>query len=322
MLLAVAALAGGAFLLVGPAATKHALAPRTQGSQAASGALAYVGEDGDIYYQNDTPPYYQDPSMVDDSWLAQTYVTDNPPADAETVSAPSDSWSNTWYWPASSDVVYQDDSDPYYTYDPYSYDSGSEITVTVDEPWYISYFPGMGQVIVPLLPPIAQPQVIQPPPAPRPSCSVSASPRVVARGGTSVVSWATQNAARSTLSSVGDVPGTGSRTYNNIGASQTITLTVSGLGGSSSCSTDIIVQAPQAAPTCMLSVHPETIRRGETASLAWLTENAVSAQLTGFGNVPQTGGRVVSPQQSTAFSMTVQNATGQTGTCATQLTVQ
>jgi hypothetical protein len=137
-----------------------------------------------------------------------------------------------------------------------------------------------------------------------------------------VVSWATQNAARSTLSGVGDVPGTGTRTYSNIGASQTITLTVSGLGGSSSCSTDITVQGPQAAPTCILSVHPETIRRGETASIAWLTENAVSAQLSGFGNVPQSGGRVVSPQQSTTFSMTVQNGAGQTGSCAAQLTVQ
>lgn len=284
-------------------------------SQAASGALAYVDEDtGAVYYQSDQTPYYEDPSMVSDSWLPDTYLTNNPPPDAEIdYSAPT---VDTSYWPVSSDVVYSNESDPYYTYDPY------ETTITVDEPWYVTAFPGMGQVITPLLPPIVRPTPIQPPPSPRPSCAIAASPRTISAGGTTVVSWTTQNAARSILSGVGDVAGTGSRTYSNISAPQTFTLSVSGLGGSSSCSAQVSVLTQQAAPTCALSVHPDTIHAGETANLAWLTENATAAQLSGFGAVAQTGGRVISPSQTTVYTMQVANEAGQTGSCNAQLSVQ
>ena len=310
-LLVLAVLLSAGYLMIGGSAS-HTIAKG--GSQAASGALAYVDEEsGAVYYQQDYLPYYQDPSMFDESWLPDTYLTDNPPADAEIDYAP---YEDTSYWPVSSDVVYTSDSDPYYTYDPY------ETTVTVDEPWYVSAFPGMGQVIIPLLPPSVQPTPIQPPPAPRPSCSIAANPRTVSAGGTSLISWTSQNAARSVLSGVGDVAGTGSRTYSNLQNAQTFTLNVSGLGGSSSCIAQVSVLTAQTAPTCVLSVHPDSIRRGETANLAWLTENAASAQLSGFGAVPQSGGRVIAPSQTTTYSMTVQNANGQSGSCTAQLSVQ
>lgn len=310
-LFVLAVLVSAGYLLVANVPS-HTIAKTS--SQAASGALAYVDEDtGAVYYQNDQLPYYEDPSMVSDSWLPDTYLTNNPPPDAEIdYSAPM---VDTSYWPVSSDVVYSSESDPYYTYDPY------ETTITVDEPWYVTAFPGMGQVITPLLPPVVRPTPIQPPPPPRPSCAIAASPRTIYAGGTTVVSWTTQNAARSILSGVGDVTGTGSRTYSNISAPQTFTLSVSGLGGSSSCSAQVSVLTQQAAPTCALSVHPDTIRAGETANLAWLSENATSIQL-GDQNVPQSGGRVVAPTQTTTYRMTVANPGGQIGSCAAQLVVQ
>lgn len=273
-------------------------------AETANGALAYFWDDEAVGVPAGTPEYY-----------------DPLPAYAEVI-APPDAIipDGPYYWPAGSDVVDAYANDPNY-YDPYS-DPYAD-TIVIDEPWYESYFPGVGHTLSYLLPPIAQSRPISRPPAPpRPTCEIVASPQSVAFGGSTLVSWSSSGSARSVLSGVGDVPGTGSRVYGDLTASQSFALSVSGLGGSSTCSTSVYVQQSDVQPTCDIAANPSTIRRGETANIAWLSNNAVSARLSGEGSVSQTGGRVVAPTQTTTYSLTVYSRGGKSGSCAAQVTVQ
>lgn len=308
VLFVIALLTGGIYFGAESGFFTHAV---SNAASTASGALAYWDdEESDPYnpYAQDQRyggPYYE----PDDSGYSGRYPIESEPTD--------EYWNGPYYW--SDNVTIE--SDPYYEtyYDPYYVDS----IVIDDTPWYVDAFPGIGQTFSYLLPPIVTSRPIVQPPTPlRPTCSIVASPSSVASGGSTVVSWSTQNSARAVLSGVGDVPGTGSRTFSNLTASQTFALSVSGLGGSNTCATSVYVQQGEITPSCQISTNPEVIRRGEAANLAWVSQNAVSARLSGEGGVAQSGGRIVAPSQTTVYSLQVTSRSGKTASCAATLTVQ
>ena len=155
----------------------------------------------------------------------------------------------------------------------------------------------------------------------QPICNISANPTNVSYGGSSTLSWNSSNATSATLSGFGAVAPNSSRLISNITGTQTYTLSVSGSGGSNTCSTTVVASQQQNAPTCSINVSPSSIVQGGSAALNWSSSNATSANITNIGSVSTSGSQNVSPSNTSNYTMTVWNSTGQTNTCNTTLNV-
>jgi len=200
--------------------------------------------------------------------------------------------------------------------------------VIYEEPWYVDAFPGVGSMFQQIIPgqqnyvvvqPIQQPQRVI---YPQPSCWISAQPTSVQYGGSSVLQWSSFNASHASLTDFGTVLTAGTHTVQNITSERVYVLNVSGQGGSGSCYTRITVQAPVSlTPSCIISANPSVIARGEGANLAWGSNNASGATLSGVGAVPPSGGTHIAPSQSTTYTLAVFNSSGRSNSCATQVTV-
>lgn len=60
---------------------------------------------------------------------------------------------------------------------------------------------------------------------------------------------------------------------------------------------------PPPAPTATLSVSPETINQGQSATLTWSSQNATDVTIEGIGKVEASGSKSVSPAESTTYSL-------------------
>ena len=67
---------------------------------------------------------------------------------------------------------------------------------------------------------------------------------------------------------------------------------------------------PPPAPKATLSVSPESINRGASATLTWSTQDATDVSIEGIGSVQPSGSKTVSPTTSTTYRLT---ATGSGG---------
>ena len=274
------------------------------------GPLDTTGE-GTVYYDalldpyNEWTTYYGDPpdpdSIYYDSYYDPRYV---PPEDREVV---VEEW--------------------------VEYNSYSAPDNNVYDPWYVRAFPGFGQMAQQIIPglqvvaPSYRPTSVSPPrPSPtvypQPSCWITGNPSTVSYGGTSVLQWASFNATQATLTDIGRVPTSGSRMVTSLSGERIYALSVTGPGGSGSCYTRIVVSEPeQAAPVCIISAYPSVIHRGASTSLAWGSQSASSALLSGVGAVAPRGGMYIAPQQSTTYTLTVYGKNNRSSTCAVYVTV-
>lgn len=191
-------------------------------------------------------------------------------------------------------------------------------------PWYVSAFPGIGKMVQQIVPGLNQPAPRPAPPRPvypQPSCWISALGSEVEYGGSSTLSWSSFNATRASITDVGTVPLSGSRLLQNIRSDRTYQLTVSGAGGTGSCYTRITVRPQSAAPACVIAAYPNSIHVGQSANLAWGSDRATSAYLSGVGTVPPQGGRYVSPTKTTTYTLTVTGPQGSSTSCSAQIGV-
>ena len=67
---------------------------------------------------------------------------------------------------------------------------------------------------------------------------------------------------------------------------------------------------PPAAPTASISVTPNTIQAGQSASLTWQTSNATDVSIDGIGAVQANGSQSVSPTDSTTYHLVAKGAGG------------
>jgi len=65
-----------------------------------------------------------------------------------------------------------------------------------------------------------------------------------------------------------------------------------------------------AAPTASISVSPNSIQAGQSASLTWQTTNATDVSIDGIGAVQANGSQAVSPTDSTTYHLTAKGAGG------------
>src|SRR5437016_13284020 len=67
---------------------------------------------------------------------------------------------------------------------------------------------------------------------------------------------------------------------------------------------------PPPAPTASISVDPNTIEKGQSATLSWQTSNATDVSVDGIGAVQPSGSQQVSPTDSTTYHLTATGAGG------------
>lgn len=67
---------------------------------------------------------------------------------------------------------------------------------------------------------------------------------------------------------------------------------------------------PPPAPTASISVNPNSIQAGQSASLTWQTSNATDVSIDGIGAVQPNGSQSVSPSESTTYHLTAKGSGG------------
>src|SRR5579884_1951637 len=70
---------------------------------------------------------------------------------------------------------------------------------------------------------------------------------------------------------------------------------------------------PPVTPSATLSISPNAVTSGTTATLAWSTQGATSVTIdNGIGSVAASGSHAVTPQQTTTYTLTASNSAGTT----------
>ena len=77
---------------------------------------------------------------------------------------------------------------------------------------------------------------------------------------------------------------------------------------------------PPPSVTASMSVSPDTIQAGQSATLTWQTSNATDVSIDGIGAVQPNGSQQVSPAASTTYHLTAKGSGG-TQDATTRLTV-
>ena len=77
---------------------------------------------------------------------------------------------------------------------------------------------------------------------------------------------------------------------------------------------------PPPSPTASISVSPDTIQPGQSATLSWQTSNATDVSIDGIGAVQASGSQSVNPSDSTTYHL-VAKGSGGTQEATTRLTV-
>ena len=77
---------------------------------------------------------------------------------------------------------------------------------------------------------------------------------------------------------------------------------------------------PPPQPTATLTANPETIDKGQSATLTWQTTNATDVSIEGIGAVQPNGTQQVTPTDSTTYTLTAKG-TGGTQTATARVTV-
>src|SRR5258708_3243395 len=67
---------------------------------------------------------------------------------------------------------------------------------------------------------------------------------------------------------------------------------------------------PPPAPTASISVSPNSIQAGQSASLTWQTSNASDVSIDGIGAVQPNGSQSVNPTDSTTYHLVAKGSGG------------
>jgi uncharacterized repeat protein (TIGR01451 family) len=147
---------------------------------------------------------------------------------------------------------------------------------------------------------------------------------------TANLSWTSQNA---TTCYASGGPWSGTKSTNNSEQTQNLTQSTTysitctnSAGQSASDSVTVNVNQQQNAPTVNLYASPNSVISGSQSRLYWTSQNAVSCQAAGgpwYGTKSLNDNEVTQPlYQTTTYTITCQNAQGQTATQSTTVTVQ
>lgn len=140
-----------------------------------------------------------------------------------------------------------------------------------------------------------------------------ANPVTIGPGQQSTLSWATSGAATVTISGLGSEGLNGSATVQPA-QTTTYTLTASSSDGHAVTAPVTVTVAPGTIPQIVTFVaNPQTISAGQSTQLCWQVNGATSISISpGVGSgLSANACAAVSPQQTTTYTLTASNATGQ-----------
>lgn len=164
--------------------------------------------------------------------------------------------------------------------------------------------------------PAPAPARVEPPPAPAaPTSSLSVTPDSIQKGNTATLNWTSENASNCDITpSVGRVKTQGSITVTP-SADTTYNLSCSGQGGTSNSTAKVAVATPPPpkapAPTSSLTVTPSSIKKGESATLNWTSQNASKCAIQPvIGVVRPQGDKIITPAADTSYTLTCEGAGG------------
>ncbi len=149
---------------------------------------------------------------------------------------------------------------------------------------------------------------------------LSASPAAVVAGGSTTLTWRTQNA---TAVDIDNGVGSGLMPSGSIQVSPTsstrYTLTARGSSSARATATLDVNVTPRAPVITQFAAQPASVTAGQPVTLAWASTDATMASLDqGIGAVMPSGTRVVSPSMTTTYQLAV---SGPGGMASGQVTV-
>jgi len=144
--------------------------------------------------------------------------------------------------------------------------------------------------------------------------SFVASPSTIDEGQFSNLAWSTQNADTVMISGIGQVGPNGDILVAP-DETTTYTLTATNVSGSVSANVtvtvNVIVEPPIPDPEIsFFSATPETIIEGEFTTLNWSTKYADTVTISGLGEVGASGSLILSPDETTTYTLTATNESG------------
>jgi hypothetical protein len=152
-------------------------------------------------------------------------------------------------------------------------------------------------------PTVGNPQIIR----------FEANPLSINPGGQSTLSWTTTGATQVSISpGVGNVTPNGSTTVQPT-ATTTYTLTASSADGKNVTAPITITVAPANVPQILTFVAtPQNISPGQSTKLCWQVSGSTNITITNVGsNLNANDCATVSPTQTTTYTLTATNSTGQ-----------
>ncbi|WP_167527627.1 NHL domain-containing protein [Desulfosarcina alkanivorans] len=154
---------------------------------------------------------------------------------------------------------------------------------------------------------------------PAPTIDLSALPAEILKGESATLVWRSANADSCAIEpGIGGVDTQGSIDVNP-SETTTYTITASGDGGTNTDGATVTVYQP---PTINVSVFPQILFFGESATLSWRSANAETATIDqGVGTVEPNGSTTVFPTGATTYTITV-SGPGGTASARAQVMVQ
>ncbi|HET8549298.1 MAG TPA: OmpA family protein [Bryobacteraceae bacterium] len=150
-----------------------------------------------------------------------------------------------------------------------------------------------------------------------------ASPASIRAGQSSTIDWQVVNADTVTITDIGSgLPQSGSRAVTPARTTQ-YRITARNRAGEVSATTTVVVEEVPRALLTACHVSPTNITAGETATIFWSAQNANTVNITGgIGSVDPSGSRMVSPTETTTYTITAEGAPGTpAATCTVTVTV-
>jgi len=141
-----------------------------------------------------------------------------------------------------------------------------------------------------------------------PTVIFSVSPESIKAGGTATLTWMTTGATEVSIEGIGTVPAKGTRKVKPK-ETTTYTLTATGEGGSQTESVEVAIEAT-AAPSVIFNTSAESVEKGQTATLTWMTTGATEVSIEGIGSVPLKGTRKVKPTETTTYTIVAKGEGG------------
>jgi hypothetical protein len=139
----------------------------------------------------------------------------------------------------------------------------------------------------------------------------TATPLSVNSGDSVNLVWEIRNAESAEISGVGPVDATAGSTTVTVTETTTFTLTARNASREVSQSVTVTVGAAGSPIIRRFSATPSVVEQGGQTTLVWEVENATSVMISGIGNVELIGSSIVQVPQSTTFTLTATNSTGQ-----------